>query len=293
MTRQDHAGPEVQDLLRHGGELRLRVGRGAHRGPGRLDHAARRRTGARPRTSARCRDITLVTAAPVPDPLPDQTTGQRRRGPTCDADRHAGPLERGDRQLRRLPGLGVRPERVRRQGGRGVDLLRPGLRGAGSASSSTTRRSAMDGATEATRLRDRQRRLGRRGRARGSVPNDGNWARRSRSVQGRPRRRHRRHPLLRLRPRGHPRRGDAQRVHGGRHEYLGVLGSAVARRRRWRAAAAVARPRPNPDYRIRSPRASSGSTSAGARRSALSTAARRHVALAAQVTVAARAASRR
>ena len=46
----------------------------------------------------------------------------------CTEHRHDRRVERRHRQLRRLPGLGDRPERLQGQAGRGLDHLRAGLR---------------------------------------------------------------------------------------------------------------------------------------------------------------------
>ena len=111
--RPDVRDAEVRDVLRHGAGLRLHVRRGPHRGPGRLDHAAR---GERGHDAGRRRR--RAAAAPTAGPAPD---GQHpflahyMDPTTCEADRHDGRVERGDGQLRRLPGLGDRPLGLRRQ----------------------------------------------------------------------------------------------------------------------------------------------------------------------------------
>ena len=96
--------------------------------------------------------------------------------------RHDRRVERGDRQLGRLPGLEGRPERLRGQAGRGLDHLRQRPRSRASACSSTTSKVTTDGqAAERDVVRGRPRRLeaGPARRRAGATTND--WQR-SKSV---------------------------------------------------------------------------------------------------------------
>ena len=190
----DGADAEVQGLLRHGAGLRLRVRGGAHRRPGRLDDAARHERAherRRRRRAARIRDPFWLNENPFLSHYITRTGTRRRR--RLHADRDVRRVERGDRQLRRLPGLGDRPERLHGQAGRGLDHLRdrPGGR-SGSACSSTTRRSSPTAHTLADDLvRGRRSAAGRcRARPPTAARNGDDWIRRtSRRLRRRTRRR--------------------------------------------------------------------------------------------------------
>ena len=140
--RRTGGRPVVQALRRHRGRLRLRVRRGAHGRPGRLPDAARpqREHDSDPDTGVGCTEdsdywlerCTRSCAAT------SSRSGSRTGHGRCDPA-SAGHLERGHRQLRRLPGLAGRPVGLRRPAGRGVDRLPDRSRARwGSARSSTT-----------------------------------------------------------------------------------------------------------------------------------------------------------
>ena len=121
--RRHHRGPEVQDLLRHGEHVRLRVRGGAHGRPGRLDDAARQER----QHHRRCRQLVrhrLEHAAPVPEPLPVQP--------------HAG-LRLHRRRAR--PGTGTRPPATPAASRTGTSTSRP-TRASRSRSRSPTRRTS-------------------------------------------------------------------------------------------------------------------------------------------------------
>ena len=73
----------------------------------------------------------VARPAPVHGPLPDGPARRRRWRHRMYRDRHDRAVARRQRELGRLPGLEGRPVRLRRQAGRGVDLLRHRLRGRG------------------------------------------------------------------------------------------------------------------------------------------------------------------
>ena len=117
--RQDHGRSEVQDLLRHRSRLRLRRGRGPHGRAGRLDdpgRGQRRHAGTSPAPPATSTGTRSTTSSPTTRPTSARARSRATRTarPTAPPA-PARPMERGDRQLRRLPGLGDRPERLRRQ----------------------------------------------------------------------------------------------------------------------------------------------------------------------------------
>ena len=106
------------DLLRHRGGLRPRDRRGPYGGSGRLDHVGRVRRTDQHRCPGRVRRRLPARAASVPGALPDPW------GYRLHPHGFVRFLELPDRQLRRLAGSELRPVRVRRAAGRGVDQLR-------------------------------------------------------------------------------------------------------------------------------------------------------------------------
>ncbi len=108
----------LRALLRHGARLRQRHCRGAHGRTGRLDHLGRSRRTDRQRRTRRLRPGVPDRRTPVPRALPHP----RRRG--LHRDRHHRVLEPAHGQLRWLATGLLRSERVRREAGRGVGVLR-------------------------------------------------------------------------------------------------------------------------------------------------------------------------
>ena len=240
--------PEVQDLLRHGGGLRLRLRRGAHRRSGGLDDARGDRTSGTDGRRRRVLRHQLGHAAPVPDALPDQHVqgaASAGDGEGLRAGRHAptppgewfgatgnsGGFQDWEFDLSAYKGKQVEvsisyiqdfasqgPRRVRRRRrdhegrrGRRADVVRG-------------RHRRVDGRAGSGRVRERRP---------VAAPYRGR-------LQGGPGRRHRRHPVLRLRLRGRSRaRAAPQRPSWPtRCSYLGVLNRPATRR----AAVAAATP---------------------------------------------------
>ena len=117
---------DLLDLVRHRARLGPRVRRGAHRRPGRLDHAAGCRTAIRARPRARAaRPRTPAAGGPSTHSsiTTRPRTATRRALPTGTT----GAVERRLGQLRRLAAVGGRPRRIRGQAGRGLDLVRQRL----------------------------------------------------------------------------------------------------------------------------------------------------------------------
>ena len=135
--------PLVLDVERHRARLGLRVRRGPHGRPGRLDDAPRSERAHEPVAPVRTTRTWRAAPAgwrgapPVARPLPDV----QRRGRHVHADRLHRRVERGVGQLGRLGPVVDRPLRVRGQAGRGLDLLRDRTgrcRGSGSFVDDTT-----------------------------------------------------------------------------------------------------------------------------------------------------------
>ena len=222
-ARDRHDGqdgrPEVQDLLRHRGDLGLRRGRGAHQGPGRLDHAPRHQrahtqrrmwASALPRGGRTCTRSSSTTKS-----VSSQTVDAVR----TRLDRV---VERDERQLRRLGAVAGGPVRV--AGGRpsrSRSPTRPTGRPRASVSSSTTS-PTPNGSTESFKSGDGGWTVS--GSPPGSGPNPNDWIVTDASgfpvgaTDG-----DTGHPPHGLRPRGRHRRGRPGRGDAGGEEMSHLL----------------------------------------------------------------------
>ena len=101
LTGKTSGVADVQGVLRHRAGLRLRVRRGPHRRPGRLDDAARREREHEPGHRSRVPRQRPVLAER--EPVPDATTSPARARPTRSNARRPARAERGTRRRATRP----------------------------------------------------------------------------------------------------------------------------------------------------------------------------------------------